>query len=252
MSKTIYIFISILFTAFILKAQANAAWQTISKQEATDMIEHSRNWFQTTNSYSFTLSYATYAGHEAVSPYEKENGYFKKYAKGFHSCILGIHTFQNKNYLYTLDTAKHIIIVSNPVKSFDPVSAGDIESIQNKLDICSTIKVLTIGETKTLRLEFVKKSSVSSYEYCLNKEGLPKSITICYANEVKSAKNGAMVKPKLIIEIINYKTGVNPTKDELNESGYFYKKDKDVLVLSNDYKKYSLLDQRVPTNNTKK
>lgn len=248
MLRKLYISVSILFVAFTVKAQANALWKTISKQEAMAMIEHSKSWFQTTASYSLTISHATYEGYDAISPHEKQNGYFKKYANGFHSSFLGINTIQNKNYLFTLDTSKHIILVSNPVKSFEPVNASDLDGIQKRLDKCSAIKLLETGQTKTLRLEFTSKDSpVSIYEFCLNKDGLPKSIMICYTKEVKSVK-GAIVKPKLIIEMDNYKIGITPAKNELNDAEYFQRKDKNVLVLNDNYKKFSLLDQRVPTN----
>ncbi|HEX7412691.1 MAG TPA: hypothetical protein VF411_01505 [Bacteroidia bacterium] len=251
MHKILHISFTFMFTALIIKAQPNSAWQNVSKQEAAAIIEHSKNWFQTTTSYSFTISHATYAGHEAVSPYEKQNGYFRKYSNGFHSCILGIHTIQNKNYRFTLDTSKQIILVSNPLRSFEPVSAGDLANLQKRLDKCTAIKLKTVGQVKTLRLEFPKNSPFSMYEFCLNKDGLPKSIVIYYSGEVKSVKNAEMVKPKLMIEIDNYQSTIHPYKDELNDSKYFNEKNKNVLALSDGYRKYTLLDQRVPGNNIK-
>jgi hypothetical protein len=251
MIKIVHIQIIVLFAAFYTKAQPDAAWQTVSKQEAVAIIEHARNWFQTTPSYSFTVSHASYAGYTSSTPHEKQGGYFRKYATGFHSYALGINTIQNKNYLITIDTTKHIILVNNPLKKFEPINPEDLKDIQKRLDKCTAIKMLTTTQSKTLRLEFSKNSPVFTYEFCLNKDNLPKSITICYAREVKSTTNGAMVKSKLVIEFDNYHTGISPSKDELSSSKYFYEKNKNVLALNDTYEKYSLLDQRVPTNTTK-
>ncbi len=249
MYKNIYIaFLFLCSPLFANLPQGNTVYEDVTKEDAIKFLQQINTWFHSTASYSYTVTHATYAGHQASVPYEQKKGYFKKYATGFHCYIMDVHSIQNKNYLITIDSSRKLILVNNPTRTF----VGNKISIDDyikTLDKCKTIKMIQKGKNKTLRIEFEKKFSVAAYEFTVGKDGLLHSILVFYAKEVK-AVNGSMVKPKLSIAFEKFETGINPGKKELNESEFFALTNGS-FQLNESYKGYTLLDQRIKNEKQK-
>lgn len=232
-------------TSLFLKGQENK-YVTLSKEDAGKIFQKINRWYTSTPSYSFVIIHATYAGHASKTPYEQRKGYFKKFSTGFHSSIADIQSIQNKNYLITMDSVKKIILVNSPLKDFEQKNSISLADYEKILEKCTSISILN-GKTKTLKIELKKNHAISSYEICLNKDELFQSITVFYANEVKS-KTGQMVKPKLTIVFENYNVKIPIEKDELNENKFFLVGNNTVLKLKDNYGDYTLLDQRIKHN----
>ncbi|MFI5140714.1 MAG: hypothetical protein ACHQII_00030 [Bacteroidia bacterium] len=243
MIKRFYIVFMLIGTSvFASFQQANNGFVDIDKTDAIKLVQQVNNWFHTTPSYSFTVTHATFAGHQATVPYEQKTGYFKKFTNGFHSDVMGLHSIQNANFLISIDSAKKIIAVNNSTRIF----AGKMNSMDDYIkafDKCKTIKMAQTAKSKILRMEFEKKSAIAAYEFTIGKDGLLSAITIFYSREVKS-KTGQMVKPKLSIVFEKYHTGVSPAPRESNESMYFALNN-NRIELNESYKGFKLLDQRI-------
>ncbi len=91
---------------------------------------------------------------------------------------------------------------------------------------------------------------MSCYELTLNAEGLLTEMTWYYFKEVwknPEDKNSEKGKPRLSISFSGYNKKASLTKEELDESKYFIKKEKK-LVLTEKYKRFKLYDERIVMN----
>jgi hypothetical protein len=229
-------------SAFASFQQANNGFVDIDKADAIKLVQQVNNWFHTTSSYSFTVTHATYAGHQATVPYEQKTGYFKKFTTGFHSYMMDLHSIQNAKFLISIDSTKKIITVNNPTRTFAE-NMNSMDDYLKAFDKCKFIKIAQTAKNKILRMEFEKKSAIAAYEFTIGKDGLLSGITVFYSGEVKS-KTGQMVKPKLSIVFEKYHTGVLPSPKESNESMYFVMSN-NRIELNESYKGFKLMDQRI-------
>ncbi|HTA61360.1 MAG TPA: hypothetical protein VK835_02845 [Bacteroidia bacterium] len=230
-------------TSFVLYNKSS--FTILSKEDAAALLQQVNHKYSSSTSYSFAITHATYAGYDAVNPYEKKAGYFKKFPAGFHSNIAGVHSIQNKNCLLTIDSAQKIIIVSNPKKGADSWELQTKEYLKS-LGKCNAIKIEQGDKTKTLRLEFDKRNPVSAYELCINKNNEFQSTLIFYAREIVAKKlSGKKVKPKLSMVFDHYAWKVVPEKDELSETRFITINSSNTLTLKEAYKNFTLLDHRI-------
>jgi hypothetical protein len=231
-----------IFCASLLTAQKNVLFHPITKEEASNYLLQINHWFTSTPSYSFAITHATYKGHASTSPYEVKRGFCRKFPKGYHSNIAGLHTLQVRNYIIKIDSAKKIIAVSD----YDPKShkSFSLEEYSSELDKCIAFKLAGYEKFKTVRFESDKYQPVSAFEFSFYKDGSLQSVTVYYANEVKTLQ-GEKVKPKLGIQFDKYASPVSPQKNELNEAQFFSVTPNNMLVINPSYKEYKLLDQRI-------
>jgi hypothetical protein len=224
-----------------LPAQEKALYHPVSKDEAAKLMGRINQWFTAMPSYSFAVTYATYAGAAEKLPHEESHGYFKKFNGGLKSCLMNVYTIQNKNFLISVDSSKKMIVVCDPPQGQD-ANHFSFDEYVKVAGQSTSVKLADNGKTKTLRMEF-KSTSVSAYEFCIAQDNKLLSVDIFYNKEVKSL-DGKMVKPRLSMVFQNYSTGISPAKDEISESRYFTI-NHNQLILKEAYKNYRLLDQRI-------
>jgi hypothetical protein len=239
--KNISLALFVLCTGYLF-AQKNLLFKPITKEEASKYLLQINHWFTSTASYSFTITHATYKGHEAASPYEMKRGFCRKFPKGYHSNIAGIHTLEIKNYIIKIDSSKKLIAVTD----YDPKNRKgfSLDEYGAQLDKYAAFKLAESEDYKTVRFEAAKNQPISAFEFSFYKDGSLHAVNIYYAREVKTLQ-GESVKPKLGIQFDKYATSVIPQKNELNESQFFTVNSNNTLLINPAYKEYTLLDQRI-------
>lgn len=240
-----YIIALTLFFTLDLDGQSSLSGKKITKEEVVQFVNKISQWYTSTPTYSFHITYSSFAGHTANVAYEQATGYFKKLKEGVHSNIMGLETIQNKNYTVHCDTAQKIITVSEKVPSqLDEGFNG--EEYLKALAKCSSAKLTETTGGTLLHMEFEKSHPVQYYEFLTRKEGGLQYIIICYTNEV-SLPAGNKVKPKLKIGFSDYGVNITPHKSELDVKKIFSMKN-NIIKPIDAFKDYTLLDQRINTN----
>lgn len=249
MKRLVYIFFCLnCFYVIALRSQETRQSKSATKQEAIALLQAAGKWYESTPTYSFSVTHTMYAGHSTLVPYEQKKGYYKKYPSGSISYTIDLLKIQNANYSVTIDSARKIIIVSDPPKKFGG-NQVPMEDYMSALDKCTNIKLFDAGNTTLLRLEFGNGSPVTAYEFTFNKDKTFQKVIAYYAKEVKSLQ-GTMVKPKLGITFESYKVGIMPAKNELDETKVI-SVNKNDIQLKEVYKEYQLIDQRLKRTNYK-
>jgi hypothetical protein len=240
MSPLKYLLTICCFAAFGAQAQTEA-FRPISREQAGEMLQLASKWYTSTPTFSLAVTHSIYAGHTSTQPYEQSVGYYRKYAGGYHSRILTIHTIQNKNVRITLDTSEKVMLVANAQPAAGGVSA---EEYLEALKKCTALRAAATAKGSVLQMEFGKHSRVTLYEIEFDKSGRFASVKVLYANEVQS-EEGTPVKPKLVITFDKYSTAPAEGRSELNEGRYYTKQGNELIAMP-AFAGYNLLDQRIP------
>ncbi|MGQ0829850.1 MAG: hypothetical protein ACT4ON_15795 [Bacteroidota bacterium] len=242
---------SVYILSFLLIGGISKAQQplNISKTDMAKVFEQMNNWFKNTPAYSLTVTHASYENHTTTVPVEKSVGYFKKDKESYHSFLLGIRTIQNIQYKIVVDTSDKILMVANPDQLiWNSYTLDDYTLI---LKNCIAIKMSTNGTDKRYSIHFSEGYPLSSYEFLISPDGLPKEIIWYYNEEVskdEDNENSQKVKPRVCITFSGYrKKPVLNYKEEFDSSPYFTKAN-GKLVVSSKYKNFKFSDQRLNIN----
>jgi hypothetical protein len=236
-------FIAVIFSCSSSVIGQTHTWMNISADDAAKVYWNLNNLYSKTTSYSITVTYTSYENYTTQTSYETSSGFFNKYTTGYHSFLLGISTIQNSKYKIVVDTARKVIAVANPDKTFEnSLTMADYKTL---MENCTSIKVANEGNEKYYRIEFKSVYPINAYEYALSSTGWIKEMTLFYnKNYVNENGENVNIKPRLQIKYGNVKVGILENKSELDESKYFSKLGIK-LIIASKYNGYVLSDQRV-------
>jgi hypothetical protein len=218
---------------------------SISKEEMGKVFEKTNTWFRATNAYSLDVTHASYENYTTPVPADRAEGYFKKEGNNYHSFLMGIHTIQNSQYKIVIDTAQKVIVVANPDQlAWLAYTQDDYKVV---LKSATATRMRKTGRYTFYRVELSEQNPMGAYEFLIDENGLAREISWYYNKEVKLEENNAAsaVKPRMSISFSDYQE--NPSfnfTETFSEAPYFFKKNDQLLVTEN-YIKYQLLDQRI-------
>jgi hypothetical protein len=230
-----------MWVLFITQAKAQSI--PISKEEIGKVFEKTNTWFRETPVYSLDVVHASFENYTTPLPADKAIGYFKKDGKNYHSFLLGIHTIQNTEYKIVIDTAEKIIAVANPDQlTWLKYTQEDYKVF---LKSCTAVRTSKTGRYTFYRVELPENNPITAYEFLLDEKGLAREINWYYNKEVKKDENSTAAKPRMSISFSGYNEAPSFNYSEtFSEVPYFVKKN-DKLVVTEKYKNFRLLDQRV-------
>ncbi len=249
--------LNLLLALFLLKQigfSQNNGWKTISKDEMKKQMLITKNWNQSTSSYSVDITHISYEDYTSVLPYEKIKGYLHKSKNCYNSSVIGIQTIQNEKYKIYIDTSSQYIAITNAEIDLEaPLYETYSEAM---LDQCKLIKMQEINGTKKLRLEFLSNSSISACELGINKDGSYNKIIIFYADAIKQDESDSdekAKKPRVEIQFSNYILNPSYSSTEFSEQEYFTLGKTNLPTATPKFKSFKIQDQRIkPTKNGKK
>lgn len=242
MMKFRYYIFSICALLFVQASLIDVAWKSTTVDEIKKVSTEVSDFFETNKKLSFKIKHMTFKGHTSNSPYQELSGYFCRDNDNLHSYIMGIHTYQNKNFRFVIDTSRKTIIVDN-IKSLKTSEEVNLQSVmaQKQLSKCLFVKT----ETGTIyRVEYKSPYSIESSEMEINKNNSMAGVTIFFRNE-KTEKNGnlkAKPKARVLFSAYNLKPVFNAS--EFDHTKYFTVKGKNVFA-AKAYANYQLIDNRI-------
>lgn len=233
-----------IITAFAFTRQGSGYWKEISKDELVKALKEVDNQYRSLETYSLTVTHASYKDYTASVPADKATGYFIKDKNNYHSFLLGIHTIQNSRIKVVADTSSKVIILANPDKVMsNAFSQADLEA---GLKACRLVKVIELNKEKTYRMEFAENYPFTAYEMKLSKDGLVKELVMFYNRSVQTDpddKNSPKVKPRVVISFSGFNKDA-VAKSEFDETRYVAIAAGQVK-LAEKYRTFKVLDQRV-------
>ena len=245
-------FKNILFSFFLLTemmgiAQSNYSWKVISKEKAKAFIAVIRTWADKHPDYSVNLNYYSYKNYTDLSPFDKSEGYLKRNGENINSLAIGIKNIQNATYRLAIDTARKVILISNPRKGGKSVGDIDTSQLMNKVEKFSSF---SNDNESGLRVDFKKNATIGTIEIFTGKSGEIKKIVWYYATRVtnvdetdKENNDASLPKVEVIYSNYNLKTSFDYRKD-FDEKQFFTLKDK-IFVPTQKYKEYKIKDTRI-------
>jgi len=238
---TLLLLVTVCFSFVLHEVQ----WTSISKEDLAKAFEQVGDKYKNSASYSMNVTHASYESYTDVKPHQRSKGYFKKEGNNYHSMLLGIHTLQNERCKLIVDSAKKVILVSDPDKSMqkDPVAIN----YASLLSIYSALKYAASGKDKYYRIETKQNNPIAAYEYIIDGSGFMKDIVFYYRAVKKEpgASGSETLSPRLHIEFSAFAENIKFNyQQEFDENRYIMKKEKK-YVLREPYQDYQLLDQRI-------
>lgn len=217
-------------------------WVTITKSEYEKDFAQAKA-FYSSDAYSFAITYKSFFGHNAQTPYETDYGSHLKDGKSIFSRIPGQLTVQDMGVRCVIDSIEKVLILSEPDYTYD----WNIEDVVYETTMSyAKIERKTEGNVKTYRISYPSEFPYEKTEIELNTQGLIASITTFY-RELQpldpEVENSPQDKIKFRIELTQYTNEIRRTNFQKLEY-YIQKKDKS-YVPSNAFSGYKIKDTRI-------
>lgn len=248
--RIIHIITTLILTSFVaIDVRGQQQWSDVNKDVLSKTLADVNNHFARMLNYKVSITDESFTSYTATEYHEKYSGYFKRNGESFHSNLGGINTLQNKDYRVAIDSAKRMVMISDPVDYLDKVlPTGNYTEL---LKSCTKTLAYHSGNVDAYRLEFAAGSPIAAYEITL-KDSLPQKIVIYYSRSVKAAHEKDIDKPKLEVYYSNWVTGITLSKEEFSAEKYISKQGNNYVLTPPYSVKYKLLDERVLTRTDKK
>lgn len=248
--KTLLKTVSVVTIAFAVLANLafigfQQGWENCSIGEVDLAHARSEQFYSGLKTYSMSLTYSSYKGHDAVSPYESSNGYYYYDNGRSHTYAQGVHTYIGDKYKLILDSVRKTIIVTDKPTSLSS-ELMQINYANSKQYMTRTSKQIQ-GTATSYRMDFNEQVAYSSYTLAFAKSGQLTDITVFYRKEYPSdpkTPGSPKLKPKLKVAfgIPNDKVQFNAKKEfDLSQ---FVTDTKGALKLTASYSTYQLIDSR--------
>ncbi len=220
-------------------------WQEVKSDVAAEELINLNKRVLKNESYSFTINYSSFKEYSDVKPYESQYGIAIRDGIHLYSKVLGAITIQNKQLRIVIDSAKHFIKITDPIKGQEP--NFNINDYIKVIGICKSVKRKELDKIIAYRFEPKSSQGIVAQEIYLNDEFLVKSV-IFYANrhDIRTGNeiNSEMLYPKLEITISNFKKvqKINKTTFSTDE---VLALTKNGIVLKGKYRSFKYFDGRV-------
>jgi hypothetical protein len=224
-------------------------WKEITMKEYDQFIEKSAEFFEGTNiSFSVDVTIASYKTHQTPVAYESQQGYFIRSGKNYHHFMMGIHSYQNKNYRFVVDSTEKNILVANPGSvETDKITMATYKHFHSFI---TKVYKLEQKETDKIRVDFSEKAKASRIEMLFDKKGLMLKTTTYFRMKLRedpTDKSSPSSSPRIEITFKNYKKDIKTDyRKEFDESGFFYVTD-GKFVAAKAYADYMIKDTRLKT-----
>lgn len=224
--------------------QDKLVWKTIPTTELENAGKEISAYYTYAKLLSVDIVHQTYKGHTSAQPHDRSEGYFKADGNQYHSYLAGIHTIQNKQLKFVVDTAGKLIVLADarPLNVATELNASHLTA-QKHIQACkkTTDKGLTL-----YRVEYKAPFEMEATELHLN---LNHSIAAIHlymrkALPLSNEKGAATAKPKASILYKNYNTKPVFAAGEFTHLPYF-KLDGQKPVLTKKYSHYKIVDNRI-------
>lgn len=250
--KTYYTLLATGLTAFsglgFYSVKTGNTWSQITLNEYDAIIEKTQQYFEGNNlSFSMDVSISSYKTHTTPVAYETKQGYVIQSGKNYHHYMMGVHSLQNKNYRFVVDSTEKNIMVGNPSGTIsEKIMLSDYAKFHSSI---TKVYLLQLKEMDKVKVEFKENMKVSHIEMEFDKKGLMKKTISYFRVKLKDPTEEGSVATAPRIETIfrNYKSGISiDYQKEFDESNYF-SVIKGKFVASKTYADYKIKDTRLKT-----
>lgn len=243
MKKGLTYFITLLSLWGGITYAQQPVWKEITKEQAAKDLQKAVSWFNNEN-YSLNITHTSYKDYTTMVPFETEKGYAKRDKNNYHSFITGIHTMQDAKYRIVTDTMRRYIMLANASDLLFDVA--DIQQLTAKLDLCSSLKILSTATGNRYKMEYEPSSSIQRMEIEISKDGLLKEMVYYMNKEIKNEDRDTYshIHPRLVITFSNHKTNVKFPPAEFLQNTYITWNGSKAAP-TGKYSKYEFFDSRV-------
>jgi hypothetical protein len=223
-------------------------WSEISIAEYDKLVEKASRFYEGENaSYSVDLRISSFKTHTATTPYDVKHGYTIQSGRNYHHYLLGIHSFQNKNYRFVIDSAYRNIMVANPETNLSKqIFLDDYKQFHANI-----VKVyrIQLKEIDRIKVVFNNKVKISSAEMEMDKNGFLKKTTSYFRVKLKDPKdeNTTATSPRIETEFRNYKARIQPDYQEEFDEKRFFSVTNGKFIVAKAYADYTIKDTRLKT-----
>ena len=236
----------VLFPLLIAGMQSGAKWVDMTDTEYDTVIERAGSFLDGKPAFRVDISVSSFRTHHAEVPYETQTGFLVKSGNYFHSCLLGIHTYQNKKYMFTVDTVNKRILIADALteKDYKPYF-DNYEALRSYMQ---GAKKMELTSSDRVKVAFDPRMRVSHIVMELTKEGFINKSTSFISREIPEKPddpNSSTVKPRLETTFTNYRKNIKVDYEkEFGEAQFFTLSGKNFVGVGN-YKAYRIKDTRV-------
>lgn len=229
----------------------NTSWKTCTISEIDGEIKKMEAFYKSNTSYSVLITHSSFIGHNAITPFEKSEGFLIKHGTNLHSMILGIETIQNDKWKVVIDSSSNTIAVSDIEKEIQN-QALPLNALLAKKNITVCKKADLQGSDKLFHIEFSAPVKLLAEEMKIGADYRLKELTMLYREKYNvdpENANSPKEQPKVTIVLKDYK--LNPKidiKKEFNTNTYFVVDKAGNFVLTPVFKQYEILDLRISKN----
>lgn len=224
-------------------AQAKAV--LISQEEFKEALQGIGKFYNETESYRFNVYYASYKGHESVTPFEESNGYILKSGTKFYAEMLGVKTIQSDKYMVTIQPEGNQLIINNAQTSFN--NGYNMDDLTKGLSKTTKIEKTILGNSTSYFIYYKEPSPTSYTEIAINKMGFIEKISIYYSKKIDWENDEGKTissQPKLEIKYTNFQKNMTISSKEFDLSKYIEISQTEVKP-SVHYKDYEFIDLRI-------
>jgi hypothetical protein len=225
----------------LLFACCAESWSPATREELKASLEGMDKKMNAMDHYQVNITHLSYEDHASDLVHEKASGYYRRDKKCYHSLVLGIQSIQNENLRLVVDTVARRIIIGNPDASLERQSSPELRDLA--FDRCKSISKSDDKNIRSYRMVFPDDYSLSSCTISSDSQYRLQEILILYNRKVKNTEHKE-VKPKMKIIFSEWNESLRFQPGEFSEAPYLIK-DGNKYRLTNTYKAYKLIDQRL-------
>ena len=239
------IIIIILSLSLVKVSMAQAKAKLISVEEMMTALNQVAQYYEGATTFRFDVYYASYKGHESVTPYEESKGFILKSGTDYKSEIMGIKTVQSDQYMVTVQPDGKQLILNNAQKA---VNHGySQKEIEESLSKATKIEKSVFGNSVTYLIHYKDVSPISYTEMKISSQGYLEKITFYYSQAAEWESEEGEVrssKPKLEMKYLNFQKNIAVEAKEFDLTQYIDITQNQVKP-SDRMKDYELIDVRI-------
>jgi hypothetical protein len=221
-------------------------WETITRNDFDKVMGQVGAYFDKHSTYSVNVTHASYKGYEALSPFDKMNGFYKKDGNNYSSLLLGIRTIQGPKLRVVIDSLKRSIMVTEPVTFKN--SDLTVVNYEYASSYVISYKEMSTTTGTLYRVEFNDSlPRYAAYEIEVTKNNIIRDIVIYFRDSYSvdmSRPNAPKTHPKVRIDFENFNDKAVFTPEEFDVSKYVMLRGNDLVITGAAYKNYRLVDAR--------
>jgi hypothetical protein len=206
------------------RVNQKAEWREISIKEYDDIIKKASAFYETDKkAYSINVSVSSFKTHTDMIPVESQDGFVIKSGANYHHYMMGVHSFQNKQYRFVVDSVEKTIMVANPEgESVQKMLMSTYEQFHSKIQ---KVQMISLKEFDKVKIVLSDKMRVSHVEMEFEKNGMLRKSTSFF--RVKIAENSddpksTKTSPRIETVFTNYKENIKVDyAKEFSEAPYF-------------------------------